>query len=272
MASQMIQIIVLAAIALFLILRLRNVLGTREGFEKPRELPGGSASRRRDHAFEVIEGGSADPDISHYVEPDSEAGKALAAMKAADPDFSVAEFAHGARSAYEMIVMAYENGDLETLRRFLAPEVFEPFRCQQPVGFDQDRHIPGKVAVGPLDTLIIAEGNRLVRQHGKNAAVEIHIADIEPGNGHQGEHQQRKQHRPPLGGKPHLFQPETDTPHEQPLDQYRQCRNGSRSAVDRPLRPAGKLLSINPLPFRPLKDQAALRYHPLQICPALRRV
>jgi predicted lipid-binding transport protein (Tim44 family) len=128
MGSQMIQIIVLAAIALFLILRLRNVLGTREGFEKPRELPGGSPSKRRDHAFEVIEGGTGDPDISHYVEPESETGKALAAMKAADPDFSVAEFAHGARSAYEMIVMAYENGDLDTLRQFLAPEVFEPFR------------------------------------------------------------------------------------------------------------------------------------------------
>ena len=36
-------------------------------------------------------------------------------MKRVDRDFSVAEFAHGARSAYEMIVMAYENGDLETL-------------------------------------------------------------------------------------------------------------------------------------------------------------
>jgi predicted lipid-binding transport protein (Tim44 family) len=39
----------------------------------------------------------------------------------------VAEFSHGARSAYEMIVMAYENGDLDTLRGFLAPEVYEPF-------------------------------------------------------------------------------------------------------------------------------------------------
>ena len=41
MGSQMIQIIILAGIALFLILRLRNVLGTREGFEKP---PGDAAA------------------------------------------------------------------------------------------------------------------------------------------------------------------------------------------------------------------------------------
>jgi predicted lipid-binding transport protein (Tim44 family) len=127
MGSQMIQIIILAAIALFLILRLRNVLGTREGFEKPREIPGSGPARRRDRPFEVIEGGSADPDIADFVDPETSAGAALAAMKRVDRDFSVGEFSHGARAAYEMIVMAYENGDLETLRRYLSPDVFEPF-------------------------------------------------------------------------------------------------------------------------------------------------
>ena len=127
MGSQMIQIIILAGIALFLVLRLRNVLGTREGFEKPREVPGAGTPRRRDRPFEVIEGGTTDPDIADFAEADSDTGKALAAMKAVDNDFSVAEFAHGARSAYEMIVMAYENGDLETLKTFLSPDVYEPF-------------------------------------------------------------------------------------------------------------------------------------------------
>jgi predicted lipid-binding transport protein (Tim44 family) len=129
MGSQMIQIIILAGIALFLILRLRNVLGTREGFEKPREVSGGSASRRRDRSFEVIEGGSADPDIADFVDPASDAGKALAEMKKVDHDFNVAEFSHGARAAYEMIVMAYENGDLDTLKQYLSPEVYDPFEA-----------------------------------------------------------------------------------------------------------------------------------------------
>ena len=35
MSSPIIQLLVLAGIAVFLILRLRSVLGTREGFEKP---------------------------------------------------------------------------------------------------------------------------------------------------------------------------------------------------------------------------------------------
>lgn len=127
MGSQMIQIIILAAIALFLILRLRNVLGTREGFEKPQEMTGPVPARRRDRSFEVIEGGSVDPDIADFVDPASPSGEALAAMKRVDRTFNVAEFSHGARSAYELIVMAYENGDLETLRQFLSPDVYGPF-------------------------------------------------------------------------------------------------------------------------------------------------
>ncbi|MEM8572071.1 MAG: Tim44/TimA family putative adaptor protein [Pseudomonadota bacterium] len=123
----MIQIIILAGVALFLILRLRNVLGTREGFEKPRELPDQNAAPNSGPAFEVIDGGGVDHDIAHVVDPESDAGKALAAMKRIDPDFTVGEFAHGARSAYEMIVMAYENGDIDVLRDFLAPDVFESF-------------------------------------------------------------------------------------------------------------------------------------------------
>ena len=127
MGSQMVQIVILAGVALFLILRLRNVLGTREGFEKPRELPD-SPARNRDRSFEVIEGGTTDHDIADFVDPDSGIGKALAAMKKADPEFSVGDFSHGARQAYELIVMAYENGDLDTLRDYLSPDVFVPFR------------------------------------------------------------------------------------------------------------------------------------------------
>jgi predicted lipid-binding transport protein (Tim44 family) len=127
MGSQMVQIIILAAIALFLVLRLRSVLGTREGYEKPPEVSGPVRANRRERPFEVIEGGGADPDIADFVDAESPAGKSLAQMKRVDPEFSVADFTHGARQAYEMIVMAYESGDLDTLREYLSPEVFQPF-------------------------------------------------------------------------------------------------------------------------------------------------
>lgn len=124
MNSPIIQLLVLAAIAIFLILRLRNVLGTREGFEKPKiSAPESAASRRRSD-FEVIEGGP-DRDITDHVEEGSESAVALAAMKRIDPSFSVTEFLGGARGAYEMILMAFERGDLTSVKPFISEEVYE---------------------------------------------------------------------------------------------------------------------------------------------------
>lgn len=125
MNSSLLSLLVLAGIAIFLILRLRSVLGTREGFENPtaRTAPRRSDPRRD---FEVIEGGP-DHDIIDHVEDGSESAKALAAMKMAEPGFQVSQFLQGARGAYEMILMAFENGDTEQLRPFLAEDVMETF-------------------------------------------------------------------------------------------------------------------------------------------------
>jgi predicted lipid-binding transport protein (Tim44 family) len=125
MNSSLLSLLVLAGIAIFLILRLRSVLGTREGFEKPAARPEPMRREpRRD--FEVIEGGP-DNDIIDHVEDGSDAAKALAAMKLAEPGFSVQEFLHGARGAYEMILMAFERGEIDELRKFLAADVLESF-------------------------------------------------------------------------------------------------------------------------------------------------
>ena len=126
MNSPIIQLLVLAGIAIFLILRLRNVLGTREGFEKqPEALPPDTRRRGRPE-LEVIDGGP-DRDIVDNVPDGSDSAKALAAMKRLEPSFSVSEFLKGARGAYEMILMSFERGDLSQVQPFLAPEVYDAF-------------------------------------------------------------------------------------------------------------------------------------------------
>lgn len=126
MDSAVIQLLVLAGIAVFLILRLRSVLGTREGYERPPEpaVPGDAPERRR--SFEVIDGGE-DLDITDHVPAGSDAAEALAAMKRLEPDFNVGEFLGGARGAYEMILMGFERGDMDDLVPFLSRDVFESF-------------------------------------------------------------------------------------------------------------------------------------------------
>lgn len=128
MSSSLIPLLVLAGITIFLILRLRSVLGTREGFEKP-PVSGPSQSRRLGGRpdFDVIEGGP-DRDITDHVEDGSKSAKALASMKMAEPGFSVSEFLEGARGAYEMILMAFERGDLSPVRGFLSDEVTDAFQ------------------------------------------------------------------------------------------------------------------------------------------------
>jgi predicted lipid-binding transport protein (Tim44 family) len=126
MSPSVIQLLVLAGIALFLVLRLRNVLGTREGFEQKPPVNGqaGPASTRRD--FEVIEGG-VDLDIADHIDVTGKSGKALAAMKSADQNFNVTEFLSGASGAYEMILMAFENAEKDTLKQFLSDDVYTSF-------------------------------------------------------------------------------------------------------------------------------------------------
>ncbi|MFZ1663594.1 MAG: Tim44/TimA family putative adaptor protein [Paracoccaceae bacterium] len=125
MSNSIIQLLVLAGVAIFLILKLRSVLGTRDGFEgqsQPAPLPSGKV--RRD--FEVIEGGP-DRDITDHAPEGSDTAKALAAMKLVEPSFSVSGFLQGSRGAYEMILTSFAKGELDKIRPFLAPEVEQSF-------------------------------------------------------------------------------------------------------------------------------------------------
>ncbi|MEM9047709.1 MAG: Tim44/TimA family putative adaptor protein [Pseudomonadota bacterium] len=129
MNSEMIQVLVLAAIALFLVLRLRNVLGTRDGFEKT---PGTASSRRElprnADAARAADEASADDDIPEDVQRDGPIYKALLEMRMAEPGFSVSKFMNGAKQAYEMVVVGFEEGDLDGLQGLLAEDVMDGFR------------------------------------------------------------------------------------------------------------------------------------------------
>ena len=125
MSPAIIEILVLAGIAIFLVLRLKNVLGTREGFEKPPLQDAAPSKNARD--FRVIDGGE-DTDITDNVDKKSPSAEALARMKKVDADFMVNDFLTGARSAYEMILMAFENGDLKDVESFLDEDVKDAFQ------------------------------------------------------------------------------------------------------------------------------------------------
>ncbi|WP_296739595.1 Tim44/TimA family putative adaptor protein [Mesorhizobium sp.] len=128
----------IAAVVIFF--QLRNVLGRRTGNERPPFDPY-SASRTQDAAAQKPENvvslprkrppGEAAPeayaDIDAFAKPDSDLNKGLRTIKDNDPSFEPKTFVDGAKMAYEMIVMAYADGDRKTLKNLLSREVYDGF-------------------------------------------------------------------------------------------------------------------------------------------------
>jgi predicted lipid-binding transport protein (Tim44 family) len=135
--------IIFLALAVFIFLRLRSVLGQRTGRERPpydpysarepaRPAPENVAAlpnRTLDAAApkpaeEAIEPGERWKGVA---EPGSVLAAGLDAIAAADSGFDAKHFVTGARAAYEMIVTAYAEGDRRTLKNLLAREVYDGF-------------------------------------------------------------------------------------------------------------------------------------------------
>jgi len=126
MSSQMIELIVLFAIAAFVLFRLKSVIGTRSGYEAPPDyLSRDRAPTARPDPTAEAEEEADEAGLDRPI-PDG-AKPALAAMREAEPEFSLGVFLDGARGAYEMILMAYEAGDRDTLDGLLEPDVYATF-------------------------------------------------------------------------------------------------------------------------------------------------
>lgn len=136
---QYVDILFFAAIAAFLVLRLRNVLGKRTGHQSNELDPfrarqgrsGGQGERPGDEKVVRLPDsrGPADEEAEEVSmpEPDRPSAKGIAAIRANDPAFDEEQFLQGARSAFEMVVMNFAEGDARALRPLLADEVYKDF-------------------------------------------------------------------------------------------------------------------------------------------------
>jgi len=66
-------------------------------------------------------------EIDGIAKPDTAVNGALRNLVKSDPSFRPREFLNGARMAYEMIVMAYADGDRKSLKNLLSKEVYDGF-------------------------------------------------------------------------------------------------------------------------------------------------
>lgn len=125
---QFLDIVFFAMVAVFLVLRLRSVLGRRTGTEKQRPDP-----LRRDRPApeqgpdRIIEL----PRRPTNGEPPAATGGAAQAglmqIQLADRSFEPDGFLKGARGAFEIIVAAFAAGDKDRLRTLLSDDVYRNF-------------------------------------------------------------------------------------------------------------------------------------------------
>ena len=125
----MLQIFILAAVAIFLFWRLRAVLGSRDGFEKTiKEIKKSSDAVSSPKVIDEAKNVNPDDDIFDYVEENSKNAQVFKKMKEFDSEFSVNKFVSGAKMAYEIILMAFERGDTEKLKTLLEKKVLTSFK------------------------------------------------------------------------------------------------------------------------------------------------
>jgi predicted lipid-binding transport protein (Tim44 family) len=117
-----VDVVLLAMVALFLVLRLRSILGKRQGFEQ-RAAPAVAARP-------VIEGrAEPSPPVPARTIPagDTPVGEALAAIGRQDRRFEPGAFLAGAEGAFRLILTAFAAGEREKLRPLLTAETFAAF-------------------------------------------------------------------------------------------------------------------------------------------------
>ena len=155
------SIVIFAVLAIFVVWKLRSVLGTRTGHERPpfdpfearRKLregrpgrdgtppePGRGPGQKTGEVIPLGRGDAraaepvspaADPAAAwrDHVEPGSRALDGLGRIAAADGGFEPSDFMQGARGAYEMIVTGFAAGDRAALKPLLAKDVYDGFNA-----------------------------------------------------------------------------------------------------------------------------------------------
>jgi predicted lipid-binding transport protein (Tim44 family) len=131
-SSQLLDILLIAMVAGIILFRLYTVLGRRTGHERPPQ-ENYRFSRNPDAAPPADDKVVALPDRGAVrADPGSEkpsdpVARGLLDIGLADRNFETDHFVAGARSAYEMIIVAFAKGDRAALRSLLSDEVYAAF-------------------------------------------------------------------------------------------------------------------------------------------------
>ncbi len=173
----MFDIIILAMVAGFILLRLRSELGNKNGNEPlpPAARPDPyDDNRQSDYAkskrLHVVEGESRRINKDQNVkDTDPTVQRSLADIRAKDRYFNPSEFVEGAKSAYGMILEAFWSGDQGALKPLLSDEVYGQFSGAIEARDAAGHHLDNRIL--DIDSAKIITANLI----GKMAELTVHF-------------------------------------------------------------------------------------------------
>lgn len=112
------QIIILLILAIVIFMRLMRELGKRDGHEP--EL------KAKKPELKLVET-PAEPEPDTEIIEGDEISAAISQARTIEPSFRVEKFLVGSKAAYEMILMSFLEGDVENVKAFVDPAVYDGF-------------------------------------------------------------------------------------------------------------------------------------------------
>ena len=111
-----IDILIFGVIAIFLIFRLKNILGTKTGFEE-------TNINDKTHEKKLTNVVPLKSDKKSVDELE------LNKILTIDPNFNVKDFLSGSKNFFEMVLESFVSGNLNNIKNFTKPSVFRSFKA-----------------------------------------------------------------------------------------------------------------------------------------------
>ncbi len=110
-----IDILIFGVIAIFLIFRLKNILGTKTGFEETN-----LNKKGQEKQFTNV--------VPLKSSKDNESDLELSKILEVDPNFNINDFLTGSQTFFKMVLESFVSGNLETIKNFTKPSVLKSFK------------------------------------------------------------------------------------------------------------------------------------------------
>lgn len=163
----MLDIVIFALLAGFIAFRLYSVLGQNDedlADQYHHSKPRGSSMHEGDAVMTLSPQGSNEDGVQHYGEDEPicestipEVVKVFRELNKYDPLFNENRFMSGAKSAFEIIVESFAQGDKETLETLLTPELFKQFAAEIDARDDKSKAFDTTIIAMPIAEITSAK-------------------------------------------------------------------------------------------------------------------